>query len=117
VPTQRWIGASHLVSDRGTAIAYGTELTGRLGGRTRIAGNPTSLDPNRLILTGENPFIRLSGTNGWAITINARFWRILISPAGAGDVLSLKSPSFASDLWNPFSRRASLASIIWNLAP
>jgi hypothetical protein len=40
-----------------------------------------SLDPNRLILTGENPFIRLSDTDSGAITTNASFWRILISPA------------------------------------
>ena len=28
-------------------------------------------DPNRVILTGENPFIRLSATNGGPITTNA----------------------------------------------
>ena len=36
-----------------------------------------SADPNRLILTGENPFIRLSGTDGGPTTTNASFWRIL----------------------------------------
>jgi hypothetical protein len=50
-----------------------------------------SLNPNRLILTGENPFIRLSDTDGGAITTNASFWRILISPTGAGHVLYLRS--------------------------
>ena len=62
-------------------------MTGRLGRRFPIAGNPMSLDPNRLILTGENPFIRLSDTDGGAISTNASFWRILISPAGPGHVL------------------------------
>ncbi len=48
-------------------------------------------DANRLILTGENPFIRLSETDGAAFTTNASFWRILLSPAGPGHVLYLKS--------------------------
>jgi hypothetical protein len=42
-----------------------------------------SLDPNRMILTGENPFIRFSETDGGTVTTNASFWRILISPADA----------------------------------
>src|ERR1700722_17009096 len=48
-------------------------------------------DPNQLILTGENPFIRLSTTDGAAFSTNASFWRILLSPAGPGHVLYLKS--------------------------
>ena len=32
-----------------------------------------SLDPNRLILTGENPFIRLSDTDGGATTHQCEF--------------------------------------------
>ena len=48
-----------------------------------------SPDPNRLILTGENPFIRLSETEGGVAGTHASFWRILVSPAGAGHVLYL----------------------------
>ena len=48
-------------------------------------------DPNRLILTGENPFIRLSATDGAAFSTNASFWRIILCPAGPGHVLYLKS--------------------------
>ena len=48
-------------------------------------------DPNRLILTGENPFIRLSATDGAAFSTNASFWRILLCPAGPGHVLYLRS--------------------------
>ena len=48
-------------------------------------------DPNRTILTGENPFIRLSATNGGTITTNASYWRIITCPAGPGHVLYLKS--------------------------
>lgn len=61
-----------------------------------------SLDPNRLILTGENPFIRLGETDGGAITTNASFWRILISPAGAGHVLYVKS-ELTKDQWKIYS--------------
>lgn len=48
-------------------------------------------DPNRVIVTGENPFIRLSPTNGAENTTDASFWRILFSPAGPGHVLYLKT--------------------------
>jgi len=61
-----------------------------------------TLDPNRLILTGENPFIRLSETDGGAVTTNASFWRILISPAGPGHVLYLKS-ELTQDRWRIYS--------------
>ena len=50
-----------------------------------------SADPNQTILTGENPFIRLSETDGAPFTTNASFWRIIISPAGPGHVLYMKS--------------------------
>jgi hypothetical protein len=50
-----------------------------------------SADPHRVILTGENPFIRLSATDGGANTTSASFWRILFCPAGPGHVLYLKS--------------------------
>lgn len=50
-----------------------------------------SADPNRVILTGENPFIRLSETDGGPTTTNASYWRIILSPAGPGHVLYLKS--------------------------
>ena len=48
-------------------------------------------DPNRVILTGENPFIRLSQTDGGPNTTNASFWRIITCPAGPGHVLYLNS--------------------------
>jgi len=67
-----------------------------------------ALDPNRLILTGENPFIRLSETDGGAITTNASFWRILISPAGAGHVLYLKS-ELTQDRWKIYADNIAVA--------
>jgi hypothetical protein len=50
-----------------------------------------TVDPNVVILTGENPFIRLSATDGGPNTTDASFWRITFSPAGPGHVLYLKS--------------------------
>ena len=37
------------------------------------------IDRNRVLLTGENPYIRLSETDGGATTTDASFWRILFS--------------------------------------
>ena len=50
-----------------------------------------NVDPNAVILTGENPFIRLSATDGSPNTTEASFWRITFSPGGPGHVLYLKS--------------------------
>ena len=49
------------------------------------------IDPNRLLLTGENPYIRLSATDDGPVTSDASFWRILFSPGGPGCVLFLQS--------------------------
>ena len=51
----------------------------------------SSMDPNRVLLTGENPYIRLSETDGAPVTTDASFWRILFSPGGPGHVLFLQS--------------------------
>ena len=49
------------------------------------------IDPNRLLLTGENPYIRLSDTDDGPVNSDASFWRILFSPGGPGHVLFLQS--------------------------
>jgi hypothetical protein len=67
-----------------------------------------SADPNHLILTGENPFIRLSETEGGPITTNASFWRILLSPAGPGHVLYIKS-ELTEDNWRIYSDNIAMA--------
>ena len=67
-----------------------------------------SLDPNRLIMTGENPFIRLTETDAGATLTNASFWRILISPLGAGHVLYLKS-ELTQDRWKIYSDNIAMA--------
>jgi hypothetical protein len=68
----------------------------------------STLDPNRVILTGENPFIRLSRTDGEATTTNASFWRILFSPSGPGHVLYLKS-ELTRDAWRIYSDNIAMA--------
>ena len=51
----------------------------------------STVDANRVILTGENSVIRLSNNNSDTFTTNATFWRILSSPGGPGHVPYLKS--------------------------
>jgi len=65
-------------------------------------------DPNRLILTGENPFIRLSETDGGPNTTNASFWRIILCPAGPGHVLYIKS-ELTEDRWRIYSDNIAMA--------
>jgi hypothetical protein len=50
-----------------------------------------SADPNRVLCCGENPFIRISETDGGPETTIASYWRNVLSPAGPGHVLYLKS--------------------------
>ena len=66
------------------------------------------LDPNRTILTGENPFIRLSATDDGPITTNASYWRILMSGAGPGHVLYLKS-DLTENKWRIYSDNIAMA--------
>ena len=65
-------------------------------------------DPNHVILTGENPFIRLSSTGGEPFTTNASFWRIITCPAGPGHVLYLKSELTEND-WRIYSDNIAMA--------
>jgi hypothetical protein len=65
-------------------------------------------DPNRVILTGENPFIRLSSTDGGANTTNASFWRIITCPAGPGHVLYLFS-ELTENRWRIYSDNIAMA--------
>ena len=49
-----------------------------------------SVEKNPVILTGENPFMKLSTNKGKDTHDFATFWRILWSPAGAGCSLFLR---------------------------
>src|SRR5215467_5542934 len=61
-------------------------------------------DPNKTILTGENPFIRLSLKDGDPNSTDASYWRIIFSPAGPGHVLYLKS-ELTEERWRIYSDR------------
>ena len=66
-------------------------------------------DPNQVILTGENPFIRLSATDsGTNFTTNASYWRIITCPAGPGHVLYLKS-ELTNERWRIYSDNIAMA--------
>jgi len=49
------------------------------------------VDPNDVMMTGENSFIRYSPDGGKTQTDRASHWRVLWCPAGAGHALFLKS--------------------------
>ena len=55
------------------------------------------VDPNQVVLTGENSFIRLAPEAGGEQTTRTSHWRILWSPGGAGHVLFLKSADLERD--------------------
>src|SRR5690606_1529237 len=68
----------------------------------------SATDPNRVILTGENPLIRLSHKDGDANSTDASFWRLYFSPAGPGHVLYLKS-ELTGGRWEIYSDNIALA--------
>jgi hypothetical protein len=50
------------------------------------------VDPNEVLMTGENSFIRLSLDGGQTFSTRASHWRVLWCESGAGHVLFLQSP-------------------------
>jgi hypothetical protein len=68
----------------------------------------STADANSVILTGENPFIRLSTLDSDTFTTNASYWRILFSPAGPGHVLYLKS-ELSENRWRIWSDNIAMA--------
>lgn len=65
-------------------------------------------DPNRTIMTGENPFIRLSEKDGDPNSTDASFWRVIFSPGGPGHVLYLKS-ELTDGRWLIYSDNIAMA--------
>jgi len=53
---------------------------------------PQPVDPNEVMMTGENSFIRLSADGGKTHTSRVSHWRVLWCPAGAGHAMFLQSP-------------------------
>jgi len=68
----------------------------------------STVDVNRVIVTGENSAIRLSPTDGDSFTTNASFWRILSSAGGSGHVLYLNS-ELTECRWRIYSDNIAVA--------
>jgi len=68
----------------------------------------STVDVNRVIVTGENSAIRLSPTDSDSFTTNASFWRILSSTEGSGHVLYLNS-ELTGRRWRIYSDNIALA--------
>ena len=68
----------------------------------------STIDQNRVVLTGENPFIRLSAKDGAPDSTSASFWRIVMCPAGPGHVLYLKS-ELTDNAWRIYSDNIAMA--------
>lgn len=70
-------------------------------------------DPNQVILTGENPFLRLNPIDSDDYTTNASFWRIVFCPAGPGHVLYVKS-ELTDKRWRIYSDNIAMARWLQN---
>jgi hypothetical protein len=68
----------------------------------------STVDTNQVILTGENPFLRLSARDGDPNSTDASFWRILFCPAGPGHVLYLKS-ELTENRWRIYADNIAMA--------
>ena len=66
----------------------------------------STVDANRVILTGENSVIRLNKNDSDSFTTT--FWRILSSPGGSGHVLYLKS-ELTEARWRIYSDNIAMA--------
>src|SRR5262245_62208797 len=49
------------------------------------------VDPNAVLMTGENSFIRLSHDGGKTLSDRVSHWRVLWCPSGAGHALFIQS--------------------------
>jgi hypothetical protein len=76
--------------------------------RSEFEGGDTSVDNNRVIVTGENQFARLSEKDGAEHSTEASYWRIVLSPAGPGHVLFVRS-ELTRDRWAIYADNIALA--------
>ena len=66
------------------------------------------VDPNEVLMTGENSFIRLSADGGKTHSSRVSHWRVLWCPAGAGHAMFVKSP-LAGDRARIYSDNVAVA--------
>ena len=67
-----------------------------------------AVDPNDVLMTGENSFIRLSADRGKTHTSRVSHWRVLWCPAGAGHAMFVQSP-LTENLVRIYSDNVALA--------
>ena len=72
---------------------------------------PQLVDPNDVVMTGENSFIRLSNDGGKTTTDRVSHWRVLWSPAGQGHALFIESP-LTGDKPRVYSDNAGVARFL-----
>ena len=63
---------------------------------------PSIVDPNAILMTGENPFVRLTPEDNDEYTTSVSFWRMTFCPAGPGHVLFAKS-ELTNNEWRIYS--------------
>jgi hypothetical protein len=69
---------------------------------------PASMvDPNKILMTGENPFVRLTVDDNDDYTTAVSFWRMTFCPAGPGHVLFAKS-ELTDNKWRIYSDNAAM---------
>ena len=65
--------------------------------------------PGKLILNGENPFVRLSEAPGDPFTTDASVWTVTYSPGGAGHALFIRS-ELTENQWRIYSDNAEMVA-------
>ena len=73
------------------AVVIVTHAKRRVLNHTEDALMTSPVDANRVLMTGENSFIRLSPDQGKTMSDRLSHWRVLWCPAGAGHALFVKS--------------------------
>ena len=67
------------------------------------------VDPNDVLMTGENSFIRLSHDGGKTQSDRVSHWRVLWCPAGAGHALFMQSDAHRRRQMRVYSDNAAVA--------
>lgn len=65
------------------------------------------VDPNQILMTGENPFVRLAPQDDDNFTTMVSFWRMTFCPAGPGHVLFAKS-DLTGGKWRIYSDNTAM---------
>ena len=66
------------------------------------------VDPNRVILTGENPYVRLALSPDGELTSLTSLWKVIMSPEGPGNALFI-----VSDLTERSCRESIRTTLPW----